>query len=197
MTPHDVMLMALLGLARQQSGLATMYYPGDKSCGVEKADGTPFTIHDEHIAHRWLPLGTTGYLCNFRNQQCAITVVRDRGPFGSIKSCSKGEPAPYEVSGKVFLPRKIKWNRKCYWWQAQVRLQKGFKYRGTFDITRPLAKKIAFRAFDRVVFFYGVSGWKRQKRVPFPAHLVSATWSGPNKMSLEKDWRKYFAELSN
>lgn len=192
------MLMALLGLARQQDGLATMYYPGDRSCGTEKADGSRFTTHDEHIAHRWLPLGTAGYLCNYRNQQCVITEVRDRGPFGAIKPCSKEKPKSYVINGKTFTPRQIKWNKKCYWWQAQIRLQKGFRYRGTFDITKPLAKKIDFRAFDRVVFFYGVGGWKRQKRVlPSPAHLVSATWLDPNKMKLEKDWKKYFVVSSN
>jgi hypothetical protein len=170
-----LMVMAAIGLADEQRGLATIYYPGDRSCGHEKADGTLFTKDDSHIAHRWLPIGTKGFLCNPRTSHCVLTVVRDRGPFGSIKPCKGEKPSPYTAKGKVFHAQKITWNKRCYWWQAQPgRLQKGFRYRGEFDVTRPVANKISMTAFDKVVFYYGTGAklWKTKNHSP--ALLASA-----------------------
>lgn len=192
------LLVALLGLSKERSGLATIYHPGDKSCGLEKADGSHFLETDDHFAHRWLPLGTVGFLCNQRTQLCTVAHVQDRGPFGALRSCDKGQPEPYTVASKTFLPIRITWHRKCVWWQAQpYRLQTGFKYRGEFDLTKPLAQRINHQAFDRVTFYYGVGGWKRHRKLPSPAHLVSAIWSELNKMRLENDWKKFFVASSN
>lgn len=128
------------------SGRATVYYPGDGHCGSERADGKRFRPTDAHIAHRSLPLGTRGRLCSLRTGRCIETVVRDRGPFGAKRPCRAGPPA-----GRARLAR---WGRVCYWWQMQIKLQPGWERRGEFDLTRPVARAIGHRAFDRVVFFY-------------------------------------------
>ena len=152
-----------LGLLNVHTGLATSYHPGDKMSGSTKADGTSFVKGENHVAHRHLPLGTRGYLCNKRTSKCVRTTVRDRGPFGALRACRYGKPSPYRVGKFVFHARKIKWRGKCVWWQAQPRrLQPGFRYRGEFDVARVPAKAIGLRAFDSVVF-YGVRRWKKPK----------------------------------
>lgn len=129
-----------------KSGLATIYWPGDRNCGTEKADGSRFRKSDRHIAHRRLPLGTEGLLCSVPSGRCIWTIVSDRGPFGAVQRCSaKGAAAG----------RKIKWQGKCHRWQAQPgRLRPGWSYRGEFDLTVPVARAIGHRPFDRVVFYY-------------------------------------------
>ncbi len=127
-----------------KSGLATIYWPGDRNSDTEKADGSRFKKSDRHIAHRRLPLGTEGILCNVRSGRCTETVVSDRGPFGTVKPCEAG----------LDEGRKIKWRGKCHRWKAQTRLKRGWVFRGEFDLTVPVAKAIGHRPFDRVVFFY-------------------------------------------
>jgi hypothetical protein len=129
-----------------KSGLATIYWPGDRHCGTEKADGSRFRKSDSHIAHRRLPLGTEGLLCSVRSGRCTWTVVQDRGPFGAVKPCGL---AADEVG------RKIKWRGRCHRWQSQPgRLRPGWAFRGEFDLTVPVARAIGHHAFDRVVFYY-------------------------------------------
>lgn len=190
-----LVLAATMGL-KQQSGLATVYHPGDRSCGKERADGKRFTSEDDHIAHRWLPLGTKGFICNQRTNKCTFTVVRDRGPFGAIRPCTTPQPEPFRIAGKTFSVMKIKWGKDCYWWQAQPgRLQHGFKYRGSFDVTKPVAQRIGMRGFDKVVFYYGASEWKK-KHQSFPAPQDSAISLEQSRMRLENEWGKCLA-LSN
>jgi hypothetical protein len=137
------------------SGKATIYHLGDGHCGRYKADGKKFTSEDDHIAHRWLSLRLKGRLCNIRTKLCIIASIGDRGPFGALRECGKGKPVDYKVAGKIFRAKKITWNKKCYYWQAQpYKLQKGFKYRGEFDLTKPIARKIDHRPFDKVIFYY-------------------------------------------
>ena len=145
------MAMMIVNLA---IGLATIYYPGDGFSGKHKADGTAFVMGQNHIAHRKLPLGTEGWVCSLKSGICYRTVVRDRGPYGAIRKCSEGvgSAKPY-VSATGFHPiRKIRWKGSCYYWQSQHPLSPGWRYRGEFDITRRVAKKIKMRAFDRVIF---------------------------------------------
>jgi hypothetical protein len=123
------------------AGLATMYYPGDGHCGNTRADGKPFTATDNHIAHRTIPLGTKGTLCNLRTLRCTYTVVRDRGPFGAIRKCKNGR----RLGGVKGL-----W---CY--RVAVRdLQSNERYRGEFDVTKPVARAIRMQPFDKLVFIY-------------------------------------------
>jgi hypothetical protein len=126
-------------------GRATVYYPRDGHSGFHRADGRPFTRQDHHIAHRTLPLGTTGYLCSVRTSRCVLASVQDRGPFGAKRSCKGRTPAK---------ARLIKYGRTCFYWQAQIRLKPGWARRGEFDLTRPVAKAIGHRPFDPVVFFH-------------------------------------------
>lgn len=122
-------------------GKATYYWPGDGFCGSERADGRPFSELDTHIAHRTLPLGTKGFVCN--NRLCVFTTVRDRGPFGAIKPC-------HETTNGY----KIRWDNKCYRWKAVIKLKNGWKYRGKFDLTKPVSDAIGHKAFDNVTFYY-------------------------------------------
>ena len=155
-----VALIATSGGVAQTSlkvatGRATIYYPGDGHCGKFKADGSRFRKKDSHIAHRTLPIGTSGALCNLRTGKCVSTTVRDRGPFGALRACRRGEPEDYSYANRTYSAKKIRWKRKCYYWQNQPgQLQQGFRYRGAFDLTRAVAKAIKHRPFDVVVFFY-------------------------------------------
>ena len=139
------------------SGRATVYYPSDGHCGSHRADGKPFRADDSHIAHRTLSLGTTGYLCSIRSGLCVRTSVRDRGPFGAVRRCDQG----LKAAGPLGRPRLRRWGKRrdgsyrvCFWWQAQIKLRPGWRRRGAFDLTRPVARAIKHKAFDRVVFFY-------------------------------------------
>lgn len=122
-------------------GKATTYWPGDGFCGEERADGKPFRKTDSHIANRIIPLGTKGFVCN--KSLCAFTSVQDRGPFGVVRPCNESD------SG-----RKIKWQGKCYRWKAMIKLKNGWKYRGKFDLTKPVSDVIGHKAFDNVTFYY-------------------------------------------
>lgn len=148
---------------RVESGKATIYSTSNSGPHIASCNGRdPYTKkppcrrcffdHQSHIAHRDLPLGTTGLLCNLRSGHCTRSVVRDRGPWGAIIPCSEVTEAP--KSGKRFKVRKIRWNRRCYYYQVQRHLLPGWSRRGNFDLTKPLAKAIGHRAFDMVVFIY-------------------------------------------
>jgi hypothetical protein len=134
-------ILSALPQVKTIQGKATTYWPGDGFCGVERADGKPFRKTDSHIAHRNLPLGTRGIICN--ESLCVFTSVQDRGPFGVVKSCKETENG-----------RKIKWEGKCHRWKAMTKLKKGWRYRGKFDLTKPVSDAIGHRAFDIVTFYY-------------------------------------------
>lgn len=123
------------------SGRATTYWPGDHFCGTERADGKPFSATDTHIAHRSLPLGTEGFICS--ESWCTFTVVRDRGPFGAVRPCHETDQG-----------RRMRWKRKCHRWKVLTRPKKGWKYRGKFDLTRPVSDALQHRAFEVVTFHY-------------------------------------------
>ena len=143
-----------------EHGVATVYYPGDGNCGRIKADGSRFRKTDSHIAHRTLPLGTSGYVCSIRTGLCVYTRVQDRGPYGATLPCNKRLTKTKGI-GK---PKLAKWGRVCYWLQTQVHLQRGWKYRGSFDLTRPVSKAIGHKPFERVVFFYEASHGNSRRR---------------------------------
>jgi hypothetical protein len=144
-----VVLLLVNGTWHFDYGLASVYWPGDRQSGMVKANGEEFRKIDRHIAHRDLPLGTKGNLCNPWNNICIETVVQDRGPFGAIISCDK---VPITRDSNPIL--QITWRNRCYYWQIQKNLQRGWRYRGNFDITKPLAKKLKHRSFDPLYFFY-------------------------------------------
>lgn len=132
-------------------GLATSYWPGDGLNAGICANGKPFTHADWHVAHRSLPLGTRGTLCNLRTGMCVPTVVADRGPFGCIRRCETMIPE----EARRLKARRIKWKKKCHWWKACVgRIDGDWKYRGKFDLTQPVADAIGHRQFDEVAFYY-------------------------------------------
>ena len=137
--------VTLLSPPYSVTGRATVYWPGDGFCGKWRADGGIFRATDDHIAHRTLPLGTFGALCNLRTRECTYTTVRDRGPYGAMRNCQFDEPVPPKT-------RRLK-SRRCRLWQVQIKLKEGWRRRGEFDLTKPVAEAINHRAFDKVVFF--------------------------------------------
>jgi len=144
-----LILLTLLWLPPHQvvAGPATIYWPGDGHCGMERADGRHFKQEDRHIAHRRLPLGTVGWICSTRTRRCAWTVVLDRGPFGAIRPCEADE-------GNQAGHRHIRRRAGCWHWRVLIRPVSGWRYRGEFDITRPVARAIGHQAFDRLIFYY-------------------------------------------
>lgn len=135
-------------LALMDVGRATVYWPGDGHSGAKKANGGSFTDEDYHIAHRSLPLGTVGVLCSFTGRRCTVVTVQDRGPYGAVTKCCnvhKLKKSRYRIH--------YFWQKgKCVAWQVQIRLRRGWKRRGDFDLTKPVAKQIGHTAFDYVVF---------------------------------------------
>lgn len=131
-------------------GLATSYWPGDGFNAGICANGKPFTATDSHVAHRSLPFGTRGTLCNLRTGMCVPTMIADRGPFGCVRRCETMIPE----EGQRLRARKIKWKKSCYWWKVCLRPEVGWQHRGRFDVTQPVADAIGYRQFDEVAFYY-------------------------------------------
>lgn len=152
---HMLLLLSFYLPIGIETGNATIYYPNDGHCGKWKADGTRFRKTDRHIAHRRLPLKTWGIICSLRTGLCADTSVRDRGPYGAIISCNRYRL--YKPKGGIGKPKRYSWSRTCFYWQAQIRLHNGWKRRGNFDITRPVARDIKHKAFEPVLFIYLLS----------------------------------------
>jgi len=149
------------GQIRSVEGRATVYWtdnagkhravcrgvdPRTKKIPCERC----FFDRQRHIAHRTLPLGTRGVVCNSRTNLCTRTRVMDRGPYGAIIPCEK-----YKEDTRVGFPiKRLRVKSRCFCYQVQIKLLPGWKRRGQFDLTRPVAKDIKHRPFDRVIFFY-------------------------------------------
>jgi hypothetical protein len=51
--------------------------------------------------------------------------------------------------------RRIKWKKKCHWWKAfTAGLPEGWRFRGAWDLSQPVADAIGHRQFDEVAFYY-------------------------------------------
>jgi hypothetical protein len=154
-------LLFLVSLTQQvETGAATVYWTTNAGKHIASCNGKDpktnkrpcrrcFFDHQSHIAHRSLPLGTAGLLCSVRTGRCVRTVVRDRGPYSAKRPCWQ---IPFSTSR--FRIRLIKRRRVCYWLQTQIKLQPGWKRRGNFDLTRPVARAIGHKAFEQVTFTY-------------------------------------------
>jgi len=153
-------LLLALSDPRADIGTATIYYPGDGHCGKITATGRPFRPSDNHIAHRTLRLNTRGVVCNIHSGRCVRTRIGDRGPYGSMLRYSRRAPS---AKGGIGRPRQIRWKGKRYWYQTRIRARNGWVHRGTFDLTRSVAKAIGHRAFQRVIFFVGTDDIERAK----------------------------------
>ena len=158
-------LLLALSSVRVETGRATVYYPGDGHCGPTRADGRPFRVGDDHVAHRRIALGTRGILCSGRTGKCVATAVRDRGPFGTFRANVPHEACPKRRAKKLAPKfrscdegRPMCWrgSRGCY--RVRTKPKPGWKYRGHLDLTRPVAKALGHRAFDRVTFCWGRRG---------------------------------------
>lgn len=102
-----------------------------------------------HIASRTIALGTHGVICNLRTNMCVRTRVMDRGPYGAIIPCK--EINDKRLTSKL---RKLNIGNKCYYYQVQIKLRSGWKRRGKFDLTLPVARAIHHHPFDMVIFIY-------------------------------------------
>lgn len=136
------------------SGRTSVYWPKDNYCGTRKANGKPFKSSDKHIAHRILPLGTAGLLCNKRTGDCIRTTVEDRGSWGAICEFKRGKPSTSRTRRHTFRAYSIIWEGRKYWWQTQLRLKSGCKRRTEFDVTKPIARLIEVKNFDYLIFIY-------------------------------------------
>jgi hypothetical protein len=48
----------------------------------------------------------------------------------------------------------VRWKGKCYRWKVLTRPREGWRYRGEFDLTRPVSDALGHRAFERITFYY-------------------------------------------
>ncbi len=180
------MILLLLLLSTEfklEYGKATIYWPKDGNSTHVRADAKPFTEEDGHIAHRELPIGTRGFLCNKRTKRCVRTIVKDRGPYGAFHPC--GLPRTKSESKKFKKPRKTRYKGKCHWYQVQIELSKGWMRRADFDLTRPVSKAIWHRSLDEVIFIYEVNNdnSRHRRKLHAPPELQGWRISQPKKSS--------------
>jgi len=99
-----------------QTGVASVYWPGDGHCGTHRADGKRFTIAQCHIAHRSWPLGTPVAVCSTRTGRCVRSTVQDRGPFGACLAGSR--------------------TLRCKQWGLKIRKEDPGTWRGIADLSK-------------------------------------------------------------
>lgn len=189
------------------SGRSTIYYYGDRhsgnhlaSCnGIDPITHTYpcrrcFFLGQKHIAHRSIALRTVGTICNHRTKLCTRVKVMDRGPFGALRHCSRGRPKDIRRGRYTFKPRRIRWAKNCFWWQAQPGgLVGGFEYRGEFDMTPAVAKEIGHRAFDQVTFKYRRRRWRRKKKKQLLSYSFYEKIKFPCTRSIQSSLEKWMA----
>jgi rare lipoprotein A len=67
--------------ASKAGTMVTASWYGAQHAGKRMANGSPFNMHDDTVAHRSLPLGTKLRLTNPENGRSVVVEVTDRGPF--------------------------------------------------------------------------------------------------------------------
>lgn len=101
------MILGLLLNGNTESGLLSVYAPGDGMNAGELACGGTFTEDQVHIAHRsWRSLGCGRIVlvCAHQTGRCALAQVMDAGPFGVIHGPLKRAAA--DGRWKVHLGRR-------------------------------------------------------------------------------------------
>lgn len=138
-----VALPAVRKGTRVQTGVASVYWPGDKHSGATCADGKPFTKERCHIAHRSWPLGRRVRVCSLRTKRCTTTFVGDRGPWGA---CDKRgvNPRTFACRGRWFAQvyTKGKWKVRYRGKGWVVVPKKQGEWRGVADMSRCVADAI-------------------------------------------------------
>ena len=130
---------------RIQTGLASVYWPGDGHSGKVCADGKPFTPQRCHIAHRTWPLGRAVRVCSLTTGRCTTSYIGDRGPFGACdkKGQKKGS---YICRGR---------------WLIKIRHKDPGTWRGIADLSRCVWRKIGGPGMQKVT----ITLLRRKKRV--------------------------------
>lgn len=110
-------LLALLALKVETVPLSA-YWPGDGHNSGALACGGRYTADQEHIAvRRWWAVGCGRpvLVCAAQTRRCAITRVRDAGPYGvtdgrgrwRVHTGSRAPEAPWRYRGGVDLSRAL------------------------------------------------------------------------------------------
>lgn len=104
-------LVLLQGSAvHTETGLSSMYHPGDGHCGSMTSCGRPFTWASDHIAHRrWHKWGCGRRIivCVIRTGRCALTKIGDSGPWGITNG------KQWKVWTKLRVP--VGWRRRGHY----------------------------------------------------------------------------------
>jgi len=144
----------------KQEGLASVYWPGDGQCGEVRADTKPFKPGQCHLAHREWPLGTRVRICSKETGSCAITRVRDRGPYGACDRRGM-DPRTHQCRGKWMLKRKP---------------SDPGTWRGIADLTRCVWKRIGGPGLQPVILEL-LTPWTLDKM--FPVAMFDFNWGCP------------------
>lgn len=120
-------------VVRTQTGLASVYWPGDGHSGKTCADGKPFTKERCHIAHRHWPMGSMVRVCSLSTRKCAFSFIGDRGTYGACDD--KGMDRWYRCKGK---------------WMIKIRRSDPGTWRGIADLSRCVWKQIGGPGLQRV-----------------------------------------------
>ena len=88
----EILAILLLHLTSVDGGKLSYYWPGDGSNAGELACGGSFTPDMEHVAYRgWrrVGCGRLVLVCAEHSVSCAVSRVRDAGPFGIARGRSR------------------------------------------------------------------------------------------------------------
>ena len=87
----EILAILLLHMTSVDAGKLSYYWPGDGSNAGQLSCGGSFTADMEHIAYRgWrrVGCGRLVMVCAERSFSCALSRVRDAGPFGIVRGRS-------------------------------------------------------------------------------------------------------------
>ena len=125
MRSMETLLTLLMLLFPSDGGRLSVYWPGDGFNAGRLACGGAFTIEQDHIAYRgWRKVGCNRpvLVCAVETGGCALSRVRDAGPFGIYSGRMRGARA--ERRWRVFT--------------GPGRPPAGWRYRAVVDLSRRL-----------------------------------------------------------
>ena len=105
----STILVALLGLHSCDSGRLSVYAPGDGHNRGLLACGGEFTKRQEHVAYRrWWKVGCGRevLVCAEATGRCALTTVRDGGPYGVYQGRLRNRRTATPAERRAGAPRE-------------------------------------------------------------------------------------------
>jgi len=142
-----VLLGLLLAAGEVEFGRLSVYWPGDGFNSGELACGGRFEAGDDHVARRnWRRLGCGRRLlvCAAATRRCALTEVRDAGPFGIYRG-----PLRNAV-------REGRWRV----WTRSLRPPRGWRFRASVDLSRALWRRLGSPPALSPVLVYALPRWR-------------------------------------